>query len=57
MALLGAIPLTDLRRCVVVDYGTGAWGFAAVYPALHQCARRGEGHLAHRGLAVGEGVR
>jgi SAM-dependent methyltransferase len=38
MALLSAIPLPDLRDAVVVDYGTGAWGFAAVYPALHHCA-------------------
>jgi SAM-dependent methyltransferase len=37
MELLSSIPLPDLRDAVVVDYGVGAWGFAAVFPALHAC--------------------
>ncbi len=35
MELLAEIPLPDLQDAAIVDYGVGAWGFAAVFPALH----------------------
>jgi SAM-dependent methyltransferase len=37
MELLAELPLPDLSDAVVVDYGVGAWGFAAVFPALQRC--------------------
>jgi SAM-dependent methyltransferase len=37
MAILEALPLGDLRDKVCVDFGTGSWGFAAIYPRLHDC--------------------
>jgi SAM-dependent methyltransferase len=39
IALLDALPIGDLTDAVVVDYGVGSWGFACIYPRLHQCAR------------------
>jgi ubiquinone/menaquinone biosynthesis C-methylase UbiE len=37
MALLEALPLGDLRDKVCVDYGVGPWGFACIFPKLHDC--------------------
>jgi SAM-dependent methyltransferase len=37
MELLAALPLGDLRDKVCVDYGVGPWGFACIFPALHDC--------------------
>jgi len=37
MALLDAMPLGDMRDKVVVDYGVGPWGFACIFPKLHDC--------------------
>jgi SAM-dependent methyltransferase len=37
MTLLDRLPLGDLSDKVVVDFGTGSWGFACVFPRLHQC--------------------
>jgi SAM-dependent methyltransferase len=37
MALLDALPLGDLHDKVCVDYGVGPWGFACIYPRLHDC--------------------
>lgn len=34
MALLDEIPIGDVSGSVVVDFGTGPWGFAAIYPRL-----------------------
>jgi len=37
MALLDALPVGSLEGKTVVDFGTGSWGFACVYPRLHAC--------------------
>ena len=37
MELLDKLPLGDLRDKVVVDFGTGSWGFACIFPRLHEC--------------------
>lgn len=42
MELLADIELPDLNEAVVVDFGTGPWGFAAIYP-----------RLKHAGLCIG----
>ena len=42
MAVLDALPIGSLRDKTVVDFGTGSWGFACIYPRLHDC-----------GLAIG----
>lgn len=34
MEILQGIPLGEISQSVVVDFGTGPWGFAAIYPAL-----------------------
>ncbi|MDN7718702.1 class I SAM-dependent methyltransferase [Burkholderia gladioli] len=35
--LLDKLPLGDLSDKVVVDFGTGSWGFACVFEKLHDC--------------------
>ena len=37
MALLDSIPLEDIERATVVDFGVGAWGFGCIFPKLKQC--------------------
>ena len=37
MALLDSIDLGDLSGATCADYGCGSWGFAAVFPKLHDC--------------------
>lgn len=36
MELLAEIELPELEDAVVVDFGTGPWGFAAIYPRLRR---------------------
>ena len=38
MKMLDALPIGDISSKTVVDFGTGSWGFACIYPRLHQCA-------------------
>jgi ubiquinone/menaquinone biosynthesis C-methylase UbiE len=35
--LLDGLQLGDLKDKVVVDFGTGSWGFACVFEKLHDC--------------------
>ena len=42
MAVLDSLEIGSLDGKTVVDFGTGSWGFACIYPKLHSC-----------GLAIG----
>lgn len=35
--LLAALDIGDVRDKVCLDFGTGSWGFAGIYPRLHDC--------------------
>jgi SAM-dependent methyltransferase len=37
MELLSRLNIGDVRYKVCLDFGTGSWGFAGVFPALHHC--------------------
>lgn len=37
MALLDSLPIGSLKGKTVVDFGTGSWGFACIFPRLHDC--------------------
>jgi SAM-dependent methyltransferase len=37
MDILDRLPIGDLSEKVIVDFGTGSWGFACIYPRLQQC--------------------
>lgn len=39
MELLDRLPIGDLHDKTVVDFGTGSWGFACIFPRLHRCKR------------------
>lgn len=39
MELLNMLDVGDVRDLVCLDFGMGAWGFAATYPKLHHCKR------------------
>jgi len=37
IAILDSLPVGSLANKTVVDFGTGSWGFACIYPRLHEC--------------------
>jgi SAM-dependent methyltransferase len=37
MELLSKLSIGDVREKVCLDFGTGSWGFAEIFPALHHC--------------------
>ena len=37
MELLDTLQVGDVSDKVCVDFGTGSWGFAGIFPRLHQC--------------------
>ena len=39
MELLDRLDIGDVSGMTVVDFGMGSWGFASVFPKLHNCAR------------------
>lgn len=39
MAVLDSLPVGLLGDKTIVDFGTGSWGFACIYPRLHTCNR------------------
>lgn len=35
--LLDQLPIGDTSKMTIVDFGTGSWGFACIYPRLQHC--------------------
>ncbi|KWZ45191.1 hypothetical protein WS73_13325 [Burkholderia savannae] len=54
IALLHDLPLGNLKDKVVVDFGTGSWGFACIYPKLHECAFAIGIDISSRAVALSE---
>ena len=36
--ILNSLPLSDLSKATVVDYGVGSWGFGCIFERLKECA-------------------
>jgi len=37
MELLSLLKIGDVQQKICLDFGTGSWGFAGIFPALHHC--------------------
>jgi SAM-dependent methyltransferase len=38
LEILDALDVGDLTGSIVVDFGVGSWGFAGIFPRVHDCA-------------------
>jgi SAM-dependent methyltransferase len=56
MAVLAALPLEPLEGKTVVDFGTGSWGFACIFPRLQHCRLAIGLDISAEAVRISEGV-